>query len=142
MKRLILCLCVSLCFFACPVEEEEEVQTNGIDFNVHYIRGYFTDVPPLMVISSKEELERYVSVTEKYTADYFANNFLVVVWLVEPSGSIRHEVESIDENGEIVIKRLVPKVGTGDIGHWNIIIELSNDVKIEKYKTTFVDVNL
>jgi hypothetical protein len=150
------------------VEDEEEygnspakgnvsppAQTGSTDFNVQYVavnylpENYSPNIAK--VISSKNELEQYLnssrgehgnmaleSAIKKYTDDYFANNYLVIVGIWEGSGSIRHKVESIDENGDIVISRSSPEILTMDIGKWNIIIELSNEVKVEKYKATFV----
>jgi hypothetical protein len=137
---------------------------SSIDFNVHYARRGNSSVEPSLVtvISSKDELNQYFgydksvfllwaeqkgnampySGDERYSDDFFANNYLAVIKRVEPSGSIMHRVESIDKYGEIVISRLLPKYGTMDIATWSIVIELSNDVKIEKYKATLVDVNL
>ncbi len=66
----------------------------------------------------------------------------MIVELWEPSGSIRHKVERIDENGNIIINRLMPEIGTTDIGQWSIIIELNNNFKFEKFKTVFVDILL
>ena len=54
---------------------------------------------------SSSEFEEAIA---HYSEAFFANNFLVVVLLVENSGSIRHEVESIDEKGGILINRLLP----------------------------------
>jgi hypothetical protein len=53
----------------------------------------------------------------------------------EGSGSIRHEIEHIHKNGDIIINRLLPDkdiVMTADMAEWHIIIELSNDFKPEQ----------
>ena len=56
---------------------------------------------------------------------------------MENSGSNRHKVEKIDENGNIYIKRLVPGsgyAGTADIKAWSIIIEIDKSKKLEEYE--------
>jgi hypothetical protein len=133
-------------------------------FNVQYTRytrsEFATDIT---VISSKNEIEEYYgkrkikicdkqgevwyeqedyNTIEKYSDNYFADNFLVIVEFWEPSNSIRHKVEKIDKNGNIFINRLMPEMGTTDIGYWGIIIELNNHSKVKKFQPVFVDVHL
>jgi len=134
--------------------------SSGIAFNVQYTRlyGLSKGEPGTTVISSKNEIEQYYenqeieqyygkqeikNTIEKYPDDYFADNFLVIVERWEQSGSITHKVERIDENGDIIINRLIPSPFlTDDIGHWSIIIELNNKFKLEQFQTVFVDVAL
>ena len=127
--------------------------------NVQYIRrfGHSQDIqyPIISVISAKREIEQYyetyvkckynspngqfIDATKIYSDDFFANNFLVIVLLEEGSGSIRHKVEKIDQNGDIIINRLIPEVGTDDMAEWNIIIELNNSFKLEQFRVVLVD---
>jgi hypothetical protein len=130
---------------------------SNVTFNVQYARNQASNggEPTTTVISSKKEIEQYYgkqqikicdkqgieqgcNTTQKYSDDYFADNFLVIVGLWEPSGSIRHEVRWIDEDGNIVINRLVPEMGTTDIGSWGIIIELNNNFKFEQFQVLFI----
>jgi len=133
-------------------------------FNVQYTR--YTICTPneptaITVISSKNEIEEYYgkrktkiwdkqgdvwyeqedyNTIEKYSDDYFADNFLVIVELWEPSGAIRHRVEKIDKNGDIVINRLIPRIYIeDDLGDWGIIIELNNNFKVEQFQTVLTD---
>ena len=126
---------------------------NGIVFNVHYLRGtYFSDPGNsssgnITIISSTGELGQfpgstvmrtnggYSSQNDQYDDNFFANNFLVIVRHIENSGSIRHVVDTIDEDGNIYITRLVPEIGTADMAAWNIVIELDNNFKSEQYRT-------
>ena len=130
------------------------------NLDIQYIRtgsvGGYAESP--VVISSTAELKRYdLSIpysiigsdgvtsngfTDKaaqYTDDFFKTNFLVIVPKGEPSGSIRHKVESVDEFGNIVISRLLPQVGTADVAAWHIIIPLNNDYKRKEYNAVFTD---
>jgi hypothetical protein len=137
--------------------------------NVQYIRAaYIYDAdagwpikPSATIVSSKEDLEQYyekhknriwdgygnempdknfLGAIERYSDEYFADNFLVIVDLVEGSGSVRHKVERIDENGNIVINRLLPGVGTDDMAAWSILIELDNNFKEEQFRVVLSDV--
>lgn len=126
-------------------------------FSVQYIRtdGYHESAvyPLLTVISSRGELEKYYdanknkyalspafdAATEKYTGEFFLENYLVIVLLEEGSGSVRHEVEEIGENGEILISRLQPGIGTCDMAEWHVIIELKNGFQPPQFNAVFVD---
>jgi len=118
---------------------------------VQYIRigsGFGPRNPTCTVISSVSELEQYsrnfnsgsfwdtgyTEAVSRYTTTYFSNNFLVIVFLEENSGSNRHKVESINNNGDIVIQQIIPEIGTTDMATWNIIIELNNSYKQEQFR--------
>jgi len=137
------------------------VEASGTAFKVQYTQYTRSEPVAITVISSKNEIEEYYgnrkikicdkqgevwyeqdgyNTIEKYSDNYFADNYLVIVELWEPNGSIRHKVERIDKNGDIVINRLVPgPYHTDDIGNWGIIIELNNNFKAEHFKTVFVN---
>jgi hypothetical protein len=152
-------------------EPSHPMQSDGsrTGLNVQYIRTeYFSDAeypnPAIItVVSSKSSLQEYyekqkkrvygasgnllpdvdfLNAIEKYSDGYFADNFLVIVALVEGSGSIRHKVEKIDGNGIITIKRLLPEMGTADMAAWSIIIELDNSAKGEQFMAVLVDERL
>jgi len=155
-KYLLFCGAV-LVFWACELNptsnniESSSSVTSGTAFNVQYLPegdSYYGvpidyGAPIVTVVSSKNEIEQYygkyeINMLEKYSDSYFADNILVIVDLWEPSGSVRHEVERIDENGDIVISRLIPDSVTWDIKHWGIIIELNNNFKTKQFKAVFV----
>jgi len=113
------------------------------------------------IIRSAEELHRYydelkaVSMNEldddlvwrltgeQYNDAFFAENFLVLITVSEPSGSNRHELISItDDNGvlSIHIDRLLPEIGTADMAGWLIVIELSSDNSINEADVIFTNV--
>jgi len=119
--------------------------------DVQYIRvgsGSGPRTPTSTVISSVNELNQYsgnfnrasswnteyTNVIAKYNNNYFANNFLVMVLLEESSGSNRHKVERVDRDGNIFIQRIEPEIGTADMATWNIIIELDNSFKLERFQ--------
>ena len=130
-----------------------------VDINVQYIRTqYFNDNSfhkSITIVTSTNELEQYyekhklrvfdgqgnlipheqfLDAIEKYTEKYFTENVLLIVGLIENSGSVRHKVEKIDENGNIFIMRLSPEMGTTDMASWSIIIELNKNLLLKKYQ--------
>ena len=130
-----------------------------------YIQGTWIgsfNYPVVTIISSRAELKQYCNDYEdmydfsrhqysptgftdaigRYSDAFFADNFLVLVLLEETSGSNRHRLERIEENGNIVITRLVPEIGTADMAQWHIIIELGNNDKLEQYKAVFFEEKL
>jgi hypothetical protein len=166
IKMLACAIAGSLVLLACNLGDElgnlqSGLNQDSIAFKVKYTTGNRASIGSsgiTTVVSSKNEIEQYYgkneikiwdkqdywheldyNTIEKYSDNYFEDNFLVIVELWEPSGSIRHKVERIDENGDIVIRRLVPEFGTDDIGQWGIIIELNNNFKTEQFQAVFVN---
>lgn len=78
----------------------------------------------------------FLDACDSYDARYFETGQLILVLLEEGSGSIRHEVRSIErlESGElgISIDRLEPECGTCDMAQWHIIVELNKADGVEK----------
>jgi len=128
-----------------PVVATQYVRTNG---------GYpYDEREKTVVIESKKQLDDYYRVNRiadeddykagnfyfdyprdgsksfadaiaKYADAYFNDHLLVLVVLVEPSGSHRHIVTSVDNNA-INIKRITAGVRTDDMAAWHIIVEIS-----------------
>jgi hypothetical protein len=168
MFLLVTFMVLSACISKNGSTSSRSNRSGKVEFKVQYIQNIRTSDPPaLTVISSKSELEQYheetwkfislffpateadllpitnfSNATKEYSDKFFKDNFLVIVELWEPSGSIRHRVERIDENGNIVISRLLPEIGTTDIGEWGIIIELNNRFKLSQYQLVLVDEKL
>lgn len=63
-----------------------------------------------------------------YDEEFFENNFLVIIYIMENSGSNRHSVDAVYANGDVHITRLLPEIGTHDMAGWHIILELENTV--------------
>ena len=77
----------------------------------------------------------FLDVCDQYDETFFEKNYLIFVLLEEGSGSVRHEVRSVQQTADkkisISIDRKVPEVGTSDMAEWHIILELSRDVLVE-----------
>ena len=76
---------------------------------------------------------------EKYSNEFFRHNYLVIINLIESSGSIRHEVERVNNWGTIVINRIRPGTRTrpgmvtNDMAKWHIIVELDNSLNRDNF---------
>ncbi len=80
-------------------------------------------------ISSNEgtynfESEELKSVSARFDEEYFKENALVLVLLEENSGSIRHEITGISDDGVIGLTRSLPEMGTDAMAQWHIFIEI------------------
>ena len=139
-----------------------DVKKTFVDFTPQYVRtnGYHEDVeyPVVKTIRSVDELNAYytankdkynlerrsdpasdstigfLDAVDKYTAEYFENQILVMVLLEEGSGSIRHNVDNVKHGSDgklyISIRRDVPEAGTDDMAEWHILIEPEKDITV------------
>ena len=149
--------------------ESTQVPEVSLQWNAQYIR---TDgnanvlYPSVRIVSSLEalinyydtwhyefDLERkdtvyadttigFLDACDRYDEAFFAEKYLIFVLLEEASGSIRHEVRSVEQTEDqkisISIDRNVPEVGTDDMAQWHIILELSRDVLVENSIDTYL----
>lgn len=139
-----------------------DVKKTFVDFVPQYIRtnGYHEDVeyPVVKIIRSVDELNAYynankdkynlerrsdpasdstigfLNACDKYTAEYFENQILVMVLLEEGSGSIRHNVDNVKYGSDgklyVSVRRYVPEAGTDDMAEWHILIEPEKDIAV------------
>ena len=117
-------------------------------FDAQYLRwGYPESLGHLAVtvIRSRPELDVYLDTIPnpdaqtfgRYDEDYFASRDLIIVFLMEGSGSIRHKVNAVsrdDTTGQwtIGIERLIPEVGTDDEAYWQILIEPPKNMRVQE----------
>jgi len=126
--------------------ESQYIRTDGYTDGVSY--------PITFLINSNEEMNEYymankdtynlqrqekvysdttigfLDAVDKYNDDYFKDKVLVFVLLEEGSGSTRHVITDVKHNEnyvEIVIKKIVPEVGTEDMAQWHIMVELERE---------------
>lgn len=150
---------------AAPVELKIKAQYIRNIANPDKIAG----LPSVYAIRSRAEVDNYIKANKdkyydklgrnedlasdgfldavgKYDAAYFKNNLLIFVVLVEPSGSIRHEVVKLEQTKDgsvLTVNRLLPEVQTDDIAYWHIIVELSKEEYNNKaVSVEFKDVKL
>jgi len=143
-------------------DADKDIKKSFIDFDAQYIRtnGYHEDVkyPVVKVIRSVDELNAYyntnkdkynlerrsdpasdstigfLDAVDKYTAEYFEKQILVMVLLEEGSGSNRHNIDNVKHGSDgklyVSIRRDVPEVGTCDMAEWHILIEPEKDITV------------
>lgn len=139
-----------------------DVKKTFVDFTPQYIRtnGYHEDVeyPVVKIIRSVDELNSYynenkekyslerredpasdstigfLDACDKYNAEYFEDQILVMVLLEEGSGSNRHNVDNVKLGSDgklyISIRSIVPEVGTCDMAEWHILIEPEKNINV------------
>jgi len=131
---------VALAACAAPEPAQVPVQLN---FSANLVRTHMDawEERTPVVIRSADELAAYLAHYERYmhgnetveaafaahTDAFFAERFLVLIYFMEGSGSIRHRVDAVWENGDIHMTRTLPEIQTADMGYWHVIIELGND---------------
>ncbi|MBO5649248.1 MAG: hypothetical protein J6S76_04985, partial [Clostridia bacterium] len=75
----------------------------------------------------------FLDACDKYDAEYFEDQILLMILLEEGSGSVRHEVKRVGTNADKVfvdIKSIVPEIGTADMAEWHVLIEPEAGVDI------------
>lgn len=138
-----------------PTDDPADDPTDDTSFGAQYLRtGYPENLGPLAVtvIRTRLELDVYLDTIpnpdaqtfECYDDAYFAERDLIVVFLEESSGSIRHQVNAVYRNsttGEwtIDIERLIPDVGTDDEAWWTIFIEPAKNMRVQEGDVFHID---
>lgn len=147
MKKILFIFLISLMFFSCNQKYYEE--------NVFYYEtsSWSEDFEKqsIFIINSKIKLEEYVNndlnddlntLEKKYNEDYFKDKSIVIIYIVESSGSNSLKLKSFNINNgilDVVVKRFTPgpnEVGTCDIKYHHIVVEISMDeaLSIDDYK--------
>ena len=169
MKKLVyICICaIIISLIGCS--SDTSVGETNQDYSVQYVRVYRVahNADPLLnaVIHSSSELESYyeeyksqydlerrtiivsdssigfLDACDQYDEDFFTFQNLLIIYLAEPSGSIRHKVISVEkskeDNWKILIHKVTPEVGTDDIAEWILFIAV--DKTIDDINTITVD---
>lgn len=64
---------------------------------------------------------------DTYDDQFFKRSFLVVILLQEGSGSTWHEVEGVQSDGIVTVKRFTPELFTCDLSTCHFMIELRKE---------------
>jgi len=103
--------------------------------------------PQVTVIESWEQHSEYfitngINLKIDIIDNYFESKLLVAIYVVEGSGSIRHDVQSVvfnEAGNTIKIDRLVPEIGTDDEAVWHIFVEINRgDCVSTDFKVSFM----
>ena len=164
--------CVLTAQFTIGSEKENITQATGtaIEWCAQYIRtnGYQEGAkfPQVAIIKDKQELTDYYAANketfdlerkdtvyadttigfldacDQFGETFFNDHYLVFILLEEGSGSIRHEMRSVEQTADgkiaVSIDTKVPEMGTDDMAQWHIILELSRDVLTDKTEDILV----
>lgn len=134
-----------------PSQTQAQPTEGAIPFTAEAIRTYgYSDIaagyPETKVFASREALDDYLQeflrtvhtptlpqdiadAAAKYTAQWFADNRLILVIAQENSGSIRHTVRQVRRTPSgvtIEIDRTCPQIRTMDMAEWHIFIEIAD----------------
>ena len=102
-----------------------------------YIEG--TPSQKADIIRSVADVKKYVEVfdddklkneLDNYTEEYFKNKVLVIVTIVESSGSNSNSIYRVakKENGTslyVFVDRETPEFGTADMAMWHLLVEIN-----------------
>lgn len=144
-------------------ERDPFAEAAEVAFEAQYIRtnGYHEDVeyPYAVIITSAAQLDRYydqnkhqydlerrdnvagdstigfLDAADKYDEAFFKDKKLVMIIIEEGSGSVRHRVTRVGNEGGslyVSIERTAPEICTDDMAEWHIILELDREVNIKK----------
>lgn len=105
---------------------------------------------PVISVTSREDMDTFIDAGEAYFQldiaydenmsfsdgmqayddGFFSDNQLLILYLQEPSGSIRHKITDTPISGgklSVAVESIVPEEGTDDLADWFIILELAKD---------------
>lgn len=145
-------------FFWCQPVVIENYSARCID------TGYNEIISPFTIITSKAELDEYylnnkdnynlerndseykpgfLNACDKYDENWFNDNVLILIPLIENSGSNSHKVSHIEidpsGNMNIHITRIIPEIGTCDMAGCHVLLELN---KSDFYIALNVEIHL
>lgn len=69
----------------------------------------------------------FLAQTAEFDESFFADTALIVVHLMASSGSIRFELDYLDNKGEdctVYIRENIPEIGTDDVADWFLILQV------------------
>ncbi len=111
-----------------------EPAVKQIEYTAQYIRKDSglegEEYPSTLMIRTLDEMNAY-DASLGYDETFFESHALLLVRLMETSGSTSHNVASVASDGNalnVSIIRLRPEIGTDDMAAWHILIELPADV--------------
>lgn len=151
---------------------DENINITSHTFNAQYAytnkTSYDSTQPETVIIRSKEELENYynsnkslynfergddygksfLEIYKKYDHNYFENQILILLSIVDSSGSPRYainEFETITENNltktKIGIARIISGDITADLAAWHIFLEPEKSFKVENLKNIEISIS-
>ncbi|MBQ4036586.1 MAG: hypothetical protein IJC84_00495 [Clostridia bacterium] len=120
-----------------PPKTEAE-KPKEIPFTAHYVSSNRQLLPAVKVIRSAAELKQLCETAtdelDLYNDAYFQEHTLILVRVVEGSGSYRHVTDFVRQNADgtlsIGIHTISPGGGSADMEYWNILIAPEGEIKV------------
>lgn len=118
-------------------QEEAEFPQVAVIESLQELMDYYTANKDTFDLERRDKVYAdttvgFLDACDQFDEAFLEKNCLVFVLLEEGSGSIRHEVQSVEQTvaGKIAVSidTKTPEVGTDDMAQWHIILELSRDV--------------
>lgn len=82
----------------------------------------------------------FATAIDEYDDNYFEQSFLLLMVLEEKNSSIYHEIQKIDEDGNILIEKNITDKDSTNTTHWHVLIELDKQYQDTEFKIEFDEV--
>ena len=122
----------------------DEIKINKLITSKEELSKFYEEYKTIIDLEHRKKLYSdstigFVDAVEHYDEEYFKENNLIIIYLTEPSGSIRHDIKDItikDNTIDINIAQKSPDYGTCDMAGWLLILEVENTVEINTINYT------
>ena len=105
------------------------------------LQDYYTKNREIYDLERKEQVYAdttvgFLDACDAYDDAFFKEHFLVVVILEEGSGSVRHQLRSVEQTPDrrlrVCIDSVLPGgIGTADMAQWHVILELDRSALVQ-----------
>lgn len=98
----------------------------------------------LTVIDSAEKLSDYAEQFDasRYNADFFKDSALIIAYLSEGSGSTKISFEGVSADGDVVVKREIPEIGTCNMAYYCMVIEIPQEIAHKDFSVVYNNINI
>lgn len=118
----------------------DNLEIKNIISSIEDLKLFYENYQELLYLEHREKVYSnstigFIDAIEKYDEEYFKVNNLIIIYLTESSGSIRHDIKDIiikDNTLDINIIKKSTGYGTCDMAGWLLILEVENTSNIMK----------
>lgn len=98
----------------------------------------------ITVIDSAEKLSGFADQLDesRYNADFFKDSALIIAYFTEGSGSVKLSFEGVSADGEVVVRREIPEIGTCDMAYYRMVIEIPQEIAHKDFRIVCSNVNI
>lgn len=98
----------------------------------------------LMVIDSAEKLSGYAEQLDasRYNADFFKDSALIIAYFTEGSGSVKLSFEGVSADGDVVVRREIPEIGTCDMAYYCMVIEIPQEIAHKDFRVVYNNISI